>query len=485
MLLATERIPLQSGTEFHVSRWAWNFIIARLPLFAFFAVYLFTCYIGMLALIFSDKFHVLYLYFSGAHPPDLTRGELVIALLLLHAGPLVMWLGFELGLWSTGRWFSGRLRIRDAADGARVIGVLFFFASVCLACWSLYRAGGLENFGGWLDYNAYVYGRWRLFDHLTFFEFVNLYTLLPLLAGYVILNARRWLTAGLTGSLVALLQYPLANRKALLTSAILIAAALYIHFYVGKEPRRSAAARWHLNLGVWVPAVLWGLYVFLTLLSVISESAQPFHSITDRVPPAEPRPRLADEQIALRLAVDDLGEARAILTDRRRAVIIYTLFAPLTRTSVTALVYPAIFPRWHPYYHVDLGMDIVRIGRMPDDNLVVYRILWPGHHRGSVAAPFHFVLYSQGGMLVAVIGALVMGFLTGCCWTQVVDQTRLGAEMSLFGGLLVTFGVFLAIDSIRNSTVVSYGLVWGALLLLLLHLSHWLPQQLKARSLAG
>src|SRR2546425_1238921 len=84
----------------------------------------------------------------------------------------------------------------------------FLVVSALWATWSMYQADGVENFVAWNDYNAYVYARWRLFDQLGHWEFVNLYTLLPLAAAYVIVRERRWTTTALVILLIGLMQFP-------------------------------------------------------------------------------------------------------------------------------------------------------------------------------------------------------------------------------------------------------------------------------------
>lgn len=458
----------------------WDCVIRRLPFCAFLVTYLFTCYAGALAMIFSERFRALYVYFSGSHPPDLISNDLIIALVLLHAGPILLWAGFEIGLWKTRRsQDSGVASVRAPGIGSPIASILFF-SSAAAASWSIFRAGGLENFAAWLDYNTYVYGRWRLFDELTFFEFVNLYTWFPLLAGYMILKGGHTFRGLLVVALVAVVQFPLAQKKALLTSVVLIASALYIYLYLGKEPRRKAALRRHLTVSFGTAGTLYGLFVFLTLLHVYSPLSRPFIPTTASSP-ERIRERLESKEIALVFLPD--GEVIRAALDRETAIALYTLFAPLTRTSISALIYPAVFPRRQPYYHVDLGQDILGAGEMPDDNLIVYRTLWPNHERGSIAAPFQVVLYSQGGPIVALIGSLIAGFVISVAWVLVLRQLRPTIEMSLFGGLVITFSVFLAIDSVRNSITVSYGMAWGVILLPLLSVGNALFARLKALQL--
>ena len=52
-----------------------------------------TCYIGTLGLLFSPRFRAAYVVFSGAQVPDLSSGDVLTTLFLLHAGPLLVWIG--------------------------------------------------------------------------------------------------------------------------------------------------------------------------------------------------------------------------------------------------------------------------------------------------------------------------------------------------------------------------------------------------------
>jgi hypothetical protein len=353
------------------------------------------------------------------------------------------------------RWGVATVGVPQSVWTARTL----FLVCVGISLISLGRADAADGLAAWLNYNNYVYARWRIFDRLTFAEFVNLYTLLPLSAAHLVLLERKWVSRPAVVAVVLLLQYPLALRKVLLTSLFLIGAAVYLHRYAGSLPRRPATATRHLAVLVLGPLALYVVYLGLTLLTVIRADSQPFLSMRDQIRPTPSLDRRAGDP-ALPFRIDEEAIAR-IQRQRWRALTLYVLFSPLTRTSIPALVYPVVFPDVHPYYRLDLGQDILGFGGMPDDNLVVYQILWPDHHRGSIAAPFHLVLYSQGGALVSVAGCAVTGLLLAVGWGRFMAFATPPPHVCLYGALLVVLGIFLAIDSLRNSLLVSYGLLWG------------------------
>jgi hypothetical protein len=144
-----------------------------------------------------------------------------------------------------------------------------------------------------------------------------------------------------------------------------------------------------------------------------------------------------------------------------RAVVLYAFFAPLTRTSVPTIAYARLFPENLPFFRLDVGLDILGFGSMPNDNRVVNTALWPQQGGGSVAVPFHFVLYSQGGTAIALIGSCLVGGLLGLLWGPLLRAHRPRPHLALAAGLVITFSWLIAIDSLRNNLLVSYGLLWG------------------------
>jgi hypothetical protein len=101
--------------------------------------------------------------------------------------------------------------------------------------------------------------------------------------------------------------------------------------------------------------------------------------------------------------------------------------------------------------------------RMPDDNIVVWNYLAPSMPGGRMSAPFQFGLYSQVGVLWALVGAVLVGGALAMVWRFVRNPMMPGVWASLGGALVVLLSVFLALDSARNSLLASYGVFWGFL----------------------
>jgi hypothetical protein len=462
---ATQLSQLVSDTPQEQPRHtSWDGVVERLPLIVFNGVFLVTCYIGTLGLLFSPRFRTTYVVFSGAQVPDLSTQDLLTALLLLHAGPLLVCIGYEL---MTRLVPKRRLAYADGSGTPPWLPRFVFLAIIAAAVVSLVRAEAWRGFLAWADYNSYVHARLRIFDELTFFEFVNVYTLVPLSAGYLVLtDGRRRVAAGAVAVVLAL-QYPLAQRKVMLISVLLIACAVYLYRHAGWAPRRRVRSRHQIAWLAGGPLLLYAAYVGLTLITVLGPGSGAFKNLTpdsERARRAHLNiPQLGDDAtVSFRI---DEGAIQRIQSNRVLSVSLYVLLSPLTRTSVAAVTYPVVFPRVQPYYTVDVGQDILGFGSMPDDNLLIYSVLWPEHERGAIGAPFQIALYSQGGLWLACLGSLLVGLGLALAWRWVVESARPTRLCSLYGAVIVVLSAFLAIDSIRNSLIVSYGMGWAVLAL--------------------
>lgn len=153
--------------------------------------------------------------------------------------------------------------------------------------------------------------------------------------------------------------------------------------------------------------------------------------------------------------------------DRAQGLAFYALFGPFTRTAGPAVAYPTIFPKQQPFNHIDLGLDVLGIESAPDDNSSSFRTMFPTAGAGVNSVPFQFTLYSQGGLIVALVGSFIIGTLWRLAWWVARRLPQDPVIAALAASLLVLFGVQIAGDSARNAVLSSYGILWPLLLLLL------------------
>jgi hypothetical protein len=412
-------------------------MIRWIPVWVFVGAYLVLCVIGSVVLLWRIEPLASAFERHFNKIPIMTGEERSTMLVLLFGGPCA----FVVGYWIVTRIvsrveFSVDFQDTDASRSA-IFANLVFYALLAWGVWSLYRGGAFSRLHTWSDLPSWVHSRWALFSSLNFFQFVNMYMFLPSAAALVVLAVRprnvlehaiRWMPTLLTLGVDVLLY----QKKPALLTLLLSAGALWL----SKLLRRPDRLARHVVVAAASCAVLVAAYFALFLPPVLINWANPTH---------------ADTSTMLREAMS------------------HAAVALFTRIPEPALYYPIVFPKQHPFYSIDLGQDILGVGSMPDDNYVVWRVMYP-NDAGGGAAPFNFVLYSQGGIAVSLIGTAAVGALVAVCWALAV-ASRGGINLrSVLGVLLLLFTIHLTIDSLRNSAIVSYGFIWGGVLVVAVYL---------------
>ncbi len=455
------------------------------PAIVFSTVYVITCLVGAVFLLLDLRPIVsLYEHFSGTHAPRLDPDQFRTVLILLVATPVLFWVGSAAASRVGGRPFARRLESRLSnlrLEHSPFVPVSAFVVSAGLAFVSLARSGGLSDLSAWLSYQAWIDARWHIFQQLSFFEFVNIYTLTPLTAAWVLLALQsRSLIIRILPTLVSVaLALALYQKKAALVVLVIVFGAWLIDA-ARERPRRAAQG---LAAAVAVGTVLYLVMVVVPTGNAAVEVARsqqrdrpvlitPAPSVATVAPNSVPSSAGPQRSALATPTLAPPGDIEVTQLDPVTAAILYSVVGTLMRTSEPALYYPVVYPGLHSFYPLDLGQDIVcspRLGcrnqGMPDDNLVVWDYMNPQFHGGSVTAPFQFALYAQGGLVPAMAGALVLGFLLGLAWRAAMILPRIWAGLS--GALVIILAVNLALDSARNSVVVTYGAMWGAIFLIL------------------
>ena len=420
------------------------------PLAVFGLVYLLSCLVGAVLLIVDyAPFVALFEYFSGTEAPDLSAAETRTNVLLLVVAPLALTAGYILGSRLPSRVLDAEPP-RERREPVWWLPPLTFSVLAAVALVSLVRAGAFGRTASWIDFGTWVQARSANFERISFFEFVNLYLLVPLAAAWVLVSGqvgtpRQVLLRAIPVPIALALSLFLFSRKAVVTALLIVLFAWAIE---------AARARFrHLRVLI-LSATLFlaASYTALVVVPVYAEASKTAKQAALQANTA------ADPVRAARL--DRISDTFG-LHNRRKALVLYAALSPLTRSSAPALSYPVVFPRRHDYFHLDLGQDILGIDAMPDDNIVVWNYLNPTTPGGTTSVPYQFVLYSQIRTLGAIGASLIVGFLLALAWR--LSQLPARPTSTLLGSMVLLLATYLAIDSLRNSVVVSYGVVWGLL----------------------
>jgi hypothetical protein len=406
----------------------------------FTVIYFVVCLVGaILYLVGANLFIQLSEYFTGDKPPALTAAQLVIDLLLLFAAPVFLWVGYELALRVPRRRIPGAGSVTRGLSSLQLqtpawFPTVVFLCSALLALVAIVGSGAEDHLSSWLDYSAGIHARERLLQNVGFVGFVDIYTILPLTAAWAVVTVT---ANGLRG--VLLRGWPVV---------VTIAVDLLVF------QKRSAIASLLIILFAWLAAGGLRFSRRRVRLALAGVGAVVIVYFAGVLAPVQAHGRLCGIQ---HITCD-------VITRNVPPVVLYAAMAPFTRTSVPALYYPVIYPAHHSFYGPDFGQDIVGVGRYPDDNVVVWQYI-NGATAGNTAVPFQFTLYSEDGIAGALLASPLIGAVLALGWRLVRSRRLPRAWSGLLGAMVLIFAAFLAEDSLRNSVLVSYGVLYGLLFL--------------------
>lgn len=453
---------------------SFNLLVRYAPLWAHLSVYALTCLIAAAFLYFGYRPVVVFVeYFSGAIvPTHYSSQQTAVLWALLLGAPALFAFGFVAALRiRLGGALFRKIAGRSDWDAPVWIPVLMFGAAASVGAYDLLRAGAFAKLSVWGDYGAWVEGRWALFSTLGYFNFVNLYLILPVSAAWVILSIPGGGWKALAARLIPLavvivLTLLLFQKKALIVSLIIIFGAVLLHRIFSKPWTRRLTRTFVATTGL-----LASIYFLLVVLPVFLETSRTANQVF--IQQEEKGNQQEKKLLMLRKEINSM-----IGSHRSAHIFVYAALAPMTRTSLPAMYYPIVYPELQGYYGFDFGQDILGFGGMPDDNLVIWKHMYPGLP-GGAGAPYQFALYSQVGVVWTLLLCAMVGMVLGAMWQGILAGDISRVWRSLMGTVLILFSIYLAIDSIRGSLLASYGLIWAWLFI---SLSFFIGRLLQAQA---
>lgn len=506
-----------------------NKIIRYLPLWVYLAVYILTYLVAMVPLYFSYlPLTILLECFSGTRvPTNFSSEQNIILLVLSFVVPILIALSYSLGIRIKSIFLQSIVINQCNSRVAMHFSVLVFLVVAGVGIWELIRAGSFDKLWVWFDYGAWIQARYELFSTLGFFNFVNFYLIIPLAALCVIFHVQgsrlRYRILKCVVILVPLiLTIFLFQKRPFIFALLMILSAILLRKILSETWQKRTGLLCIAGAGVLVV----GYFVLIVVpvyfetsrnsdevLKLIvqkqqieeSESKTLDAKIVDKVKQPKTVPKTSDAKVefgqkretvpstlnslqansfvivdkVLNVVSQQQEEKRDQIKseivsflngDRKIMVFLSALLAPLTRTSAPAMYYPVVFPKYHDFFGLDFGQDILGWGRMPNDNSVVWNYMYPNLPGGNIAAPFQFVLYSQVGVIWAIFITIALGVVMGMVWQNFVLVRGSRIWRSLIGSMFLIFSIYIAMDSIRGSLLASYGIIWGCLFICLFFL---------------
>lgn len=461
-----------------------RFIKKWFPWLIFMGILLSTNLIGSILLLFGPKLYWKLTYtYTGQTLPDVYWDDLLVIIAMTLGSLLFLTVGYYLG-----HCVSKRFSVTKDLFPENKKNIIYFAANMLFwlsGIFSLFRLWSIVGIGGirsWLAYNAFMEHRYMVLDALSFKEFILIYTLLPLFLGISAI----WDVKGhcikhllLKLALLVLVNLYIFQKRPLVNAILIIAFTLFAYFFLGTAPRKQISKR----LIPIVAVIVLGAYlIYLSgiFLATTERHTEVYVSATEQVnldalqPSKQEKPDPDTSQQDRKLFRSFALEQEWLPVSSFVFTNMMAFVGLINRTAFSSICYPIVFPRYMDYYPIDFGLDILGIGTMPDDAVQVYAILNPQNPNGSTAAPFFTVLYSQGGLLVAYVGSLILGFCFGLFWGLILRGRKISPCAAALVGFALYFALSVAMAGGRDSLLSSYGAVWPVIVLCMLYGACWL-----------
>lgn len=436
-----------------------------LPLIFFGVAYFLTCYLGALLLLWGPaSTRQLYKIYAGVNVPGYSSSELLTLLMLLHLPLACLGIGYLGGLKIFNHWVRSGIEFKDRISSRQIL--FFWAASLVLGAFSVWRGGAIDNVSAWTaSYDNWIVARWMLFKTLTLVEFINLYVFLPVISGLALLTLweQKKKAAFLVFSLGLMVTLLLFQKKQPIVYMILVLLPFWLKTLgVGLDAKDPAIGSGGAKVVVFLIAAYMAM-LFIPTLGLSESKGDTLIRGDFDLGKLVKDESVKDESVKASAKLNLFKEKYLSLPDISRQLL-FVANSVVFRTSAPAMYYPAVFPAKQAFYGLDLPFDRFT----PDDNLAIWKEMWPNTPGGSVSAPFQFSFYAQVGLMGAMALSVIIGLLMGGVWAWFLKVNVQTPVTLMVGALTLVFSVYLAIDSARNSIVSSYGLVWGGMYLAIL-----------------
>lgn len=418
----------------------------NLPVWMYLISHFLFCTLGALLLLDIDQVGWVYEYFSGVKLPYLNDEELYILYGLLILSPIIFTTTGVSAKVFVEKW-SNDLSISHNLNFKLL--VIFHLFSLVVSFYSLYKCDAWGGIAAWFNHEEWIAMRWHLFKELSFFEFVNLYTFLPISIAMLSLNVRSYIfrTALMLGGLF--LTIFLYQKKQFFVFLILVILPMIL----------NKLSKIKLS---WVLGMLFScLLVFIvvaTIPAIDLSNKDGDLSNKDGIELVKKSDCMAQKLDGpfTSISRDELYCFIGLKLHPVKRHFLFLANALLFRTSPVSIFYISEYPKNLSYSGVNLPFD----NFSPNDNREIWKKMWPNTPGGSVMAPFQFSLFSQVGYVGSFIFLIFYGWIIFFTYFFLHKILPVGIR-PIWISIHVLLMINLSMDSFLNSYLSSYGMIWA------------------------
>ncbi len=442
---------------------------ANAPIILYALFYTVFSLIGITLFYAQNEFYLLvYEVSSGVARPVLSSFEQYSNLFFItYIVPAVFIAGFYLAYKKISTSFFSRI-MDEYLDINKSICLALY---VLVASIIMYRILSFVDFTdiayAYTNYNVMIATRYVLFDHLTRWDWILIYSAIPTLTGILIYQLHsQWAKIAIIATSSFILLYTMQKRYILL----MLIFVYFIGIIRDKLPPKKLMLRTLSYL-----TVLVGIFVMQTFLPVsYLFSAENFQTNTmQQIKVVSPVAQVS-ANTGKKLSIDKLkvmyktvgstfsssSESEMPLIHKIETKALYFFNAFLNRTSVPMVYFFELFPYKKDYLGNWQSCFIPHY----NNGVAEYEgnVVWSytnGDTPGCLAAPYNFSLYSRVGVWGALVISLIYGLALGVCWA-VIRKLNNRLSYAVLTPMLYILMIFLSMDSFISSVFTAYGLFW-------------------------
>ncbi len=441
------------------------------PVIIFLTVLFFTNILGLILLLFGpDEYWKMSYTFSGQTLPDVSMNDFSRIIMINVISILMLLLGFFIGNLITKRIKKNYMEIRMNQKHFFVIDLIFLLLSGYII-FKMFSILDIRSIVDWLDYNSFIHSRVLMMNSLSFNDFVIIYSILPLLFCLSIpnmLGKKRYLFVGLKSIFLVFINLYIFQKRPLICTILLICFFIMSYYIMAKLHTKLFQVA---KISALILLALYIIYLSGVYANTLGDSSGIYIKATEKVnmlPISSIETNTNHESSVFKTFA---LEGQSMKVSAFVSNNLMSLAGLFNRTAYASIAYTVIFPKYHTYYPIDLGLDIVGMGTMPDDNQYVWKILNPSAtESGSTDAPFFIILYSQGGILVSSVGSFIVGLCFGFFWNILLKKEKINVFQAGFSTLICLLSAYLSIGGGRNSLLSAYGLIWPLLIMIIIYM---------------
>ncbi len=451
-----------------------------IPIILYAATYLVLTALGITCYLIGPELYIsIYEFYSGVIRPSLTNFfQLRDLILITYLSPLLLIFFFYLSFWMVKK-NSTQIRFFRLVEALKTDLIVTYIAYAAVFLYSTYVVFKIisidELINVMTNYKSMINARFYLFQQLKWWQWIFIYSLIPLLSGILFYSVQsKLIKYSLFGLSLFVMLLSMQKRYVLL----LLIFVFLIHVFKENQSIRKVI-RSFIIMFISIIAIFFAQTYGhkLRLMSEIKfntvEDTQeispqynsntikqsnylnkeyPFETATAPKIIPNPSKKLSREDR------EELKERLLQIFEFKDLKKLFYVFSMFNRTSIPAIYYFEYFPEKRDFFGLSIS-DFLPFNEPYNEGKIMWEYLNGEFDGAAICVPFNFSLYARIGVWGTLLISGLLGIILGSLWGVLYSLPKSPPKV-IFSAIFCMFMLYLALDNVRTSLYASYGMLW-------------------------